>query len=228
MSWSSAARRRSRTRPGRRRACRRGPRRSPRAVGMLVGPRRLGVDHPGEGDRDRSRGASSAVQHAVLGLPRRDIGAPRATPRTRRRRRSRRARRRAPGRTSRRCARWPCSRPRRHRRRRRISTVCARQRAPEHRDLLAPQAARLAAAVPVLVEGADPLRGLDARDRSGARSRRRGHSAPASATRVNSPSSLMAFSRRPRRAATRRGDRAHRPQDRRQLARTSSRASTCA
>ena len=155
-----------------------------RAIGVPVGPRRLGVDHARErvGDPVQLRvvGASAAGPSGSHGA---DVAVVRASPRTPRRRGS------VPSASTSAGSNQP---PRRLRATRQAALDAARgvedldrlgeaEDPPEQRDLLAAQPARLAAAVPVLVERADRLGGRGLEAEHAARSRRRGRSAPASA-----------------------------------------------
>ena len=163
MSCSSAARRMSRSTSSSKPSARAMlDRDQARAVGVAVGPRRLGVDDAGErvgdpvqlllvGRRAAGRSAPSGERRRRQRRPERRVAAGRAA-----------ARRPARGRTSRRCGarrrRRPPSSPRAAWK---ISTVCARHRIrAQQRDLLAAQpsgwprpsqcssSARIAAAVP--------------------------------------------------------------------------------
>ena len=131
-----------------------------RAVGVAVGPRRLRVDHAGErvGDRVEARlvGHRAAGRRGSHGD---DVAARAALAR------SRVSRQTAPSASTSARVEPAAAAPARDRQRRLDAAVGVEdlgrlgeaEDAPEQRDLLAAQAARLAAAVPVLVERADRL-----------------------------------------------------------------------
>ena len=168
----------------------------------------------------RSRRSSSTCRTRSSGSHADDVAVRERTPRTRRRAGRRRACRPAPGRTSRRgasvampqaAASPPVGVEDLHRLREAGD-------AREQRDLLAAQAARLPAAVPVLVEAADRVRGLD---RQADQERDLGAAVAARLHQRARHLALVPDRLEPAAAVAQRpvgGDRPQRPQERRQLA----------